>query len=602
MTELADLPHGLVTARDALLRLRSPNGAWPGHLASSPLAAATAVGALALADGSDHPTPVAPLIARGIAWMKRVQNDDGGWGDTPDSPSNLSTTLLCLAALRLAGPELGANDTATSAGRQFVQRTAGPTPAEWTARLRQDYGKDRTFAVPIQTMCALAGLMPWESVPPLPFELACLPRWLFRLARLHVVSYALPALIAIGSLRHSRTRSAPTPLRWVRDLATAPTLRRLETMQPADGGFLEAVPLTSFVVMGLAAAGHTPHPVVSRGIAFLTETARDDGSWAIDRDLSTWVTSLSVQALARADATLLADLAPTRAWLRQCQWTVKHPFTGTAPGGWAWTDAPGGVPDADDTAGALVALSLLGEPESSLAAANGIRWLLNLQNHDGGWPTFCRGWNRLPFDRSSPDITAHVLRALRRWQHPAGRRGADAVRRGTRYLLACQQDDGSWLPLWFGNQHTAEHTNPVYGTALVLAGLHTAGTRDGSAATRGVSYLLRTQNRDGGWGGGRPAHSSVEETGAATTALAMWWPEQNVREACVKGAAYLLRRVRDGSWTTPSPIGLYFARLWYWERMYPLIWTVSALGCVQAWQGDRQGPSIGSTTPNRLDR
>jgi squalene-hopene/tetraprenyl-beta-curcumene cyclase len=28
----------------------------------------------------------------------------------------------------------------------------------------------------------------------------------------------------------------------------------------------------------------------------------------------------------------------------------------------------------------------------------------------------------------------------------------------------------------------------------------------------------------------------------------------------------------------PSPIGLYFAKLWYYEKLYPLIFTVSALG------------------------
>ena len=30
----------------------------------------------------------------------------------------------------------------------------------------------------------------------------------------------------------------------------------------------------------------------------------------------------------------------------------------------------------------------------------------------------------------------------------------------------------------------------------------------------------------------------------------------------------------------PAPIGLYFSSLWYSERLYPLIWTVGALGRV----------------------
>jgi squalene-hopene/tetraprenyl-beta-curcumene cyclase len=27
-----------------------------------------------------------------------------------------------------------------------------------------------------------------------------------------------------------------------------------------------------------------------------------------------------------------------------------------------------------------------------------------------------------------------------------------------------------------------------------------------------------------------------------------------------------------------APIGFYFAKLWYYEKLYPLIWTVAALG------------------------
>src|SRR5207247_2849173 len=77
----------------------------------------------------------------------------------------------------------------------------GP-PANWPEAIRRRYGKDRTFATPILTTCALAGLVSWDEVPPLPFELACLPQSWFRFLRLQVVSYALPALIAIGQAVH----------------------------------------------------------------------------------------------------------------------------------------------------------------------------------------------------------------------------------------------------------------------------------------------------------------------------------------------------------------------------------------------------------------
>src|SRR4029078_7639813 len=49
----------------------------------------------------------------------------------------------------------------------------------------------------------------------------------------------------------------------------------------------------------------------------------------------------------------------------------------------------------------------------AVSGLNGLHWLNTLQNRDGGWPTFCRGWGHLPFDRSGPDLTAHALRAIR---------------------------------------------------------------------------------------------------------------------------------------------------------------------------------------------
>jgi squalene-hopene/tetraprenyl-beta-curcumene cyclase len=36
--------------------------------------------------------------------------------------------------------------------------------------------------------------------------------------------------------------------------------------------------------------------------------------------------------------------------------------------------------------------------------------------------------------------------------------------------------------------------------------------------------------------------------------------------------------VESGRFRDPSPIGFYFAKLWYFEKLYPLIFTVAALG------------------------
>src|SRR5262249_3456487 len=133
--------------------------------------------------------------------------------------------------------------------------------------------------------------------------------------------------------------------------------------------------------------------------------------------LSTWVTTLAVNALAAAgELESLDRREELRDWLLAQQYKDRHPYTGAAPGGWAWTDLPGGVPDGDDSPGALVALALLPWDEKcEPAVLEGLRWLCSIQNRDGGWPTFCRGWGHLPFDRSGSDLTAHNLRALGSW-------------------------------------------------------------------------------------------------------------------------------------------------------------------------------------------
>jgi squalene-hopene/tetraprenyl-beta-curcumene cyclase len=140
-------------------------------------------------------------------------------------------------------------------------------------------------------------------------------------------------------------------LRW---WAKKPSLKVLERIQPENGGFLEAAPLTSFVTMSLAGMGLSDHPVAKKGVEFLLNSIRPDGSWPIDTNLATWTTTLAVNAL--GDDLPEADRPVIRDWLLEQQYKTLHPYTNADPGGWAWTNLPGGVPDADDTPGAMLAL------------------------------------------------------------------------------------------------------------------------------------------------------------------------------------------------------------------------------------------------------
>ncbi|MBN1509481.1 MAG: hypothetical protein JW955_21720 [Sedimentisphaerales bacterium] len=597
----------IATLRQRLLAARNSQGFWEGHLSSSALSTATAAFALAMVDVERHRS----LIDRGLRWLCDHQNPDGGWGDTVQSPSNLSTTLLCYSALAVPA---GTRDTTKRAEQWLRSKVGVLEPRALAKAVEQQYGRDRTFSVPILTMAALAGRLgtggdAWRLVRPLPFELAVLPHRLYKWLRLPVVSYALPALIAIGQARHEHRKPVNPLTRLVRRLSGQKCRRVLTGLQPSNGGFLEAAPLTSFVVMSLAASGHTDHEVTRKGVGFLVASIRDDGSWPIDTNLATWVTTLAISALSGNLRSQIRDseLNALWDWLLSCQHRAVHPYTHAAPGGWAWSNLPGAVPDGDDTSGALLALhALSGVDESATrnlqsTIASGVGWLLGLQNNDGGFPTFCRGWTKLPFDKSTPDITAHAIAAMSAWldmlTHPLRSRTRHAVSRALRYLRDTQRADGSWVPLWFGNQLTPSQENPVYGTGRALSHLASCGSRIADCGfdpqslwamqDHAARWLLNVQNADGGWGGAASVTSSIEETSLAVDALATASLQsvirnpQSVIEATQRGAAWLIAATRCGRSTPACPIGLYFARLWYFEELYPLIFALSALSKVR---------------------
>ncbi|MGH7172272.1 MAG: prenyltransferase/squalene oxidase repeat-containing protein [Gemmataceae bacterium] len=580
------------TALAALLAERAPEGHWVGELSTSALSTATAVSALALAQKATtvHGSFDA-LITGGLNWLAAHQNEDGGWGDTVVSFSNISTTMLCRAAFQLAGVAASHEETLRRS-EEWLHARYGKTPEELAEAIRARYGKDRTFSVPILMTSALAGLVSWREVPSLPFELACFPQSWFRFLRIPVVSYALPALIAIGQAVYHHRRPRNPLTRLVRRMVIGKSLRVLRKIQPTSGGFLEAAPLTSFVTMALASIGQAEHPVVSKCIEFLVASVRSDGSWPIDTNLATWVTTLSINALAVAEELDKLDRKEhMRDWLLRQQYKEHHPYTGADPGGWAWTDLPGGVPDGDDTPGALLALQYLGWGEENYSAVKrGLDWLIGLQNWGGGWPTFCRGWGHLPFDRSGSDLTAHALRALIAWLkrtngklyqtfwtlNPDGPADVLAMETGLDYLAYSQRSDGSWPPLWFGNQHAPDDENPTYGTARVLAAYRDLDMMTSEPARRGIAWLLSAQNADGGWGGAANTPSSIEETALAVEVLLDTGPEAEA--AVERGLTWLIERIEAGGLRQPTPIGFYFAKLWYFEKLYPIIFSVAALG------------------------
>ena len=553
--------------------MRREDGMWEGHLSSSAISTSVSIFALSVIDHEEYQKE----IERGMQWLKQTMKPEGAWGDSIESPVNMTATLLSYTALSHL-------HQVPDATKRYIRETLGwKDEAQLIDGVLAYYGKDLTFSVPILMMCALAGVISnWKRIPPFPFELAVLPQSTFRFLNLPVVSYAIPALIAVGILQNRRRKTLFSP---VRELFVPKALRVLTTLQPEDGGFLEAAPLTAFVSMCMAEAGLKEHPVTHRCAQFLHQTQREDGAWPIDTNLAGWVTSLSCRALrdmlSKADCKALSDT------IRQNATKQRHPFTGAPAGGWGWTNLSGSVPDGDDTSGALVALHSLLKGQYVPEVGAGIDWLIKLQNRDGGMPTFCRGWGKLPFDRSTPDITAHAILAMSLWcdvlPDSQQSRCRKSIARMKSWLTKTMMDEGSWNPLWFGDQEATSkfrveglefkvEANPVYGAATIIDYMKTAGI---TLTLAPKDFLLKCQNPDGGWGGNRGVPSKVTLTAKAIGALRHFRPETD--EAIRRAVDYLYARYETGTLYSREPIGLYFSRLWYSEDLYNPIYLLTAL-------------------------
>lgn len=565
-----------------ILSLRNEKGMWTGRLSSSALSTALAVFALSQFDKEKYKTQ----INQGFSWLVANRNPDGGWGDTIRSQSNMSTTLLTWASFSLVEDDEKYQEVIADAKAWLTKRIGSLEPEAISQAILEHYQSDQTFSVPILAMCAISGRLGekgWKLVPQLPYHLAIFPNRLFRWLKLSVVSYAIPALIAIGLVRSVNSRKGPFR-RLVRAICRKRVLNVLKAKQPDNGGFLEATPLTAFVLMSMTGAGYKNLEVCEKAAQFLGESIREDGSWPIDTNLSTWVSNLSLNALSSDSLEKLNAQDEIKSNILDQQYKKIHPFTKARPGGWAWTDLEGGVPDTDDTSGALIALHRLNHDEAvSLdAVKNGINWLMGLQNKDGGFPTFCKGWGKLPFDCSCPDITAHAIKSFVIWKDKFDKKFQKKIdkriKRAIAFLNKVQYQDGSFAPLWFGNELAEHHQNPVYGTSIVLYGLaelKKAGYKGlDEMMAKAIRFLALTQHHRGGWGGDKDLPPSIEETSLALRAMA----------AC--GKASLAERAADCLMEIipenlddikATPIGLYFASLWYYEDMYPLVFACSAL-------------------------
>jgi squalene-hopene/tetraprenyl-beta-curcumene cyclase len=90
-----------------------------------------------------------------------VQRKDGSWALYYDGPGDLSTSVECYFALRLAG--YASNDPALILAQEFILSAGGAEKARVFTRIH----------------LAMFGLIPWDACPALPPEFILLPKWFY---------------------------------------------------------------------------------------------------------------------------------------------------------------------------------------------------------------------------------------------------------------------------------------------------------------------------------------------------------------------------------------------------------------------------------------
>jgi squalene-hopene/tetraprenyl-beta-curcumene cyclase len=525
-------------ATGALWTLQRPDGSWKGTLASSPVATGAVLIALHVIDRRTY----GDLIDEGVRWLCQAQRADGGWGDTGTGPSTMNGTAIAVAALQLVGRADARR--AVAAGWRAIERQGGRAAIEDLTRC--------SLGIVSQHFLYWAGLWPHQPEHRIPFEVILLPRRLRR-----KMSFTMPPIVAYGAMQ-ARERQSAAIRRLIDRRAERASLRFLAELQEyagPDGSFEESAFVSAAIAAALFRAG-LGDDIVSQCLDYIVATGRPDGSWPVDRDLELSVTSYVTRGMQQGGHAADPRLRGTLQWIKDCQHRTGFAVTGCPPGGWGWA-RPSAWPDTDDTALAVETLTGFGLTEADTHLAAGADWLRAMQDRRGSWSCFIRN-GIAEMDGPCAVLTAHAVTALasttgRLPPHTDPLRSRE-IGSALRWLARAQLDDGSYTSQWFRGR--------TAGTARVLAALARLGLSEHRIARGCRAWLAGNQQRDGGWGDGETAGSSVEETSWALLGLLAAGGHDLPQVA--DGVRWLTSRQRaDGLWQA-SEVGVYFPGLRYW--------------------------------------
>jgi squalene-hopene/tetraprenyl-beta-curcumene cyclase len=606
-------------AKDALLRLQHEEGYWVGELQGDSILESEYILLKFILEQEDDAS--LPKIAN---YLRNLQNEEGGWSLFPGGPSDLSGTVKAYFALKLMGDDPAALHLCRA--KDLILARGG---AERCNSFTKFY-------------FAALGQISYDACPSIPPEIVFLPKWFY--FNLYNVSAWTRTMILplsfVTTLRYVRRlpkekgmaelyidRDAANrigeppqglPKSWGELFHRVDQVLKVYDRAPIEGIRRRALELAEKWVLDHSenseGLGAIFPPMVYMLIVFRALGYRDNDPRVVKahkelRDFyieegdtirlqpcvsPVWDTSLAMHGLAEAGLEPESDAAR-----RGIEWLLKKECRVTAdwqmncpkvePSGWFFEFSNPHYPDVDDTAIVLACLSRLGGEAARAAKNRGVKWLLNMQNEDGGWAAFDRTKDRpilekIPFadhnamqDPSCPDITGRVLEGL---GHCGFRLDHPAVTPAINFIKKHQDACGAWWGRW--------GVNYIYGTWQVLTGLKSVG-QDMSEPfiQRAAEWLKSVQKPDGSFGESCQTYEDPSLKGQGnSTASQTAWGAMGLMAALGKDDAAIGRAIdwlidhqgADGNWDEPFFTGTGFPKVFYLKyHLYRLYFPLTAM-------------------------
>jgi squalene-hopene/tetraprenyl-beta-curcumene cyclase len=626
-TPLAD---AIDKACDCLLAKQAADGHWCGELQGDTILESEYILLMAFLEREGE-----ERVAKAARYLLEQQGADGGWSNYPGGPADVSVSVKAYFALKLAGHDPNASYMIRA--RELILWLGGAARCNSFTKF----------------YLALLGEFPYDNCPAVPPEMMFLPRWAYfniyamsswtrtiviplSIFYAHKPLRRLPAERGIAELFvepqfQARWPHPPSPrlLSWTNFFLAADwlmkridsiglgplrraALRRaerwlLDHFQDSDGVGAIFPPII-YTIISLRCLGYADDSQEMRwALKQLDDLMIEEGdTLRIQPCFSpVWDTALTLNALAEAGL-VRGQHAVDRAagWLlarevrRPGDWSLLVPDL--EPGGWFFEYRNGFYPDTDDTSMVLMGLARTGHAYADPgqgAVSRGVRWLLGMQNRDGGWAAFDRNIDhevltRIPFadhnamlDPSCPDITARVLEALGHFGFGPGHPQVD---RALTFLERTQEPSGAWIGRW--------GVNYIYGTWQVLCGLESIGfDMSQPLVRRAVAWLKEVQQACGGWGETCQSYDDPSLAGQGTpTASQTAWALLGLlaageagSDAVRQGIDYLVATQRaDGDWNEELFTGTGFPKVFYLKyHLYSLYFPLMALARYQRLAG-----------------